>query len=268
MTRATSKNDISPVGQVFESRQPFITDDFSSLPNIRPETAALGLKAAIFLPILYGNTCQGVIGTGRTQPNYPFDEEDINFGGLFAKLAAVALDNAQLHHTLREEAIRDPLTGLFNRRFMQEALTQEVMKAKRTSRPLAVVMFDLDHFKHLNDAFGHDAGDEALRRLSLLLKTTIRGSDIACRYGGEEFTLILPEASLTDASLRMEQLRQNLKALTIRHQGKSIGQLSGSFGVAIYPNHGSTGEALLKSADEALYRAKQAGRDRVIAASI
>jgi len=190
----------------------------------------------------------------------------------------LALDNAQLHHNLREESIRDPLTNLFNRRFMQEALSQEVLKAKRTSRTLAVVMFDLDHFKNLNDTFdhfknlndtfGHDAGDEALRQLSLLLKTTIRGSDIACRYGGEEFTLILPEASLTDASLRMEQLRQNLKALIIQHQGKSIDRLSGSFGIAMYPNHGLTSEALLKSADEALYQAKQAGRDRVIVTSI
>jgi len=268
ITRGSGENDTSPAWQVFESREPFITDDFSALPNIRPETAALGVKAAILLPILYGDTCRGVLGTGRTQPNYPFNEEDINFGGLFAKLAAVALDNAQMHNTLREESIRDPLTGLFNRRFMQEALAQEVMKANRTSRSLAVVMFDLDHFKRLNDTFGHDAGDEALRRLGLLLKTTIRGSDVACRYGGEEFTLILPEASLSDAVQRMEQLRQDIKTLAIRHQGKSISHLSGSFGIAVYPNHGSTDEALLKSADEALYRAKQTGRDRVIAASI
>ncbi len=266
MTNIGGRKDISPVWQVFESREPFITDDFSSLANIRPETAALGVKAAIFLPILYGETCRGVLGTGRTQPNYPFDKEDINFGGLFAKLAAVALDNAQMHRTLREESIRDPLTGLFNRRYMQEALTQEVLKAKRTSRPLAIVMLDLDHFKRLNDTFGHDAGDEALRRLGLLLKTTIRGSDIACRYGGEEFTLILSEASLIVALQRMEQLRQDIKSLTIRYQGKSIDHLSGSFGIAVYPKHGSTSETLLKAADEALYRAKQAGRDRVIAA--
>jgi diguanylate cyclase (GGDEF)-like protein len=266
MTRGGGESDRSPAWQVFESREPFITSDFSSLPNIRPETAALGIKAAMFLPILYGESCRGVLGTGRTQPNYPFEQEDINFGALYTKLAAVALDNVQMHQILREESIRDPLTGLFNRRYMQEALTQEIMKAKRNSRPLAVVMLDLDHFKNLNDTFGHDAGDEALRRLGLLLKTTIRSSDVVCRYGGEEFTLILPETSLNDTLQRMEQLRQDIKALTIRHEGKSIDHLSGSIGIAMYPQHGLTAEALLKSADEALYRAKRGGRDQVVAA--
>jgi diguanylate cyclase (GGDEF)-like protein len=258
--------DKSPVWQVFESREPLITKDFSALPNIRPQTTALGINATILLPLLTTDTCQGVLGAGRLKPDHPFSEEDIRFGSLFARVATLTIDNAQLHESLRQESIRDPLTGLFNRRFMQEALARELLKAERNSHPLSVVMFDLDHFKRVNDTFGHDAGDGALRLLGTLLKTKIRGSDIACRYGGEEFTLILPEATVNDVLQRMEQLGRDVKNLVIQHQGKPIGQLTGSFGIAVFPKHGTTGDALLKAADEALYRAKQAGRDRVIVA--
>jgi diguanylate cyclase (GGDEF)-like protein/PAS domain S-box-containing protein len=258
--------DKSPVWKVLDSREPFITADYSSIPNLRPQTVALGIKAGMLLPLLTTETCQGVLGTGRLQPNNPFSDEDIRLGGLFARVAGLTIDNAQLHEMLRQESIRDPLTGLFNRRFMEEALAKELNRADRTTRPLAVVMLDLDHFKSINDTFGHDGGDKALRRLSLLLKASIRGSDIICRYGGEEFTLILPDASLTDALLRMEQLRKDIKQLAIQHQGKSMNRFTGSFGIAVFPEHGSTGETLLKAADEALYRAKQSGRDQVLTA--
>jgi diguanylate cyclase (GGDEF)-like protein len=264
--RIAGPDDYNPVWQVYETREAFVTADYSTLPNIRPQTAALGLKAAVFLPIEDGKACQGVLGTARFKPAFPFDEDDISFGKLFSKLVGVALDNAQLHETLRQESIRDPLTGLFNRRFMQEALTRELHRVERSAQPLTVVMLDLDHFKNINDRYGHDAGDETLRRLGLLLKLQIRGSDIACRYGGEEFAFILPEASLNDTIRRLEQLRRDIKQLTFRHQAKLIGNLSGSFGIAVYPQHGSTGEQLLKAADEALYRAKQAGRDCIMAA--
>jgi diguanylate cyclase (GGDEF)-like protein/PAS domain S-box-containing protein len=265
-TRLAAPDDHSTVWQVYKSREPFVTADYSALPNIHPHMAALGVKAAVLLPIEYGKDCQGVLGTARFRPAYPFDEDDISFGKLFSKLVGVALDNAQLHETLRQESIRDPLTGLFNRRFMQEALTRELHRVERGAQPLAVVMLDLDHFKNINDRHGHDAGDETLQRLGLLLRLQIRGSDIACRYGGEEFVFILPEASLNNTIRRMEQLRQDIKQLAIRHQAKLITGLSGSFGIAAYPQHGSTGEQLLKAADEALYRAKQAGRDCIMTA--
>jgi len=258
--------DKSPIWKVFDSREPLITTDYSALPNLRPQTVALGIKAGMLLPLLTTETCQGVLGAGRSQSDVPFNDEDIRLGGLFARVAGLTIDNARLHEKLRQESIRDSLTGLFNRRFMEEALAKELNRADRTTHPLAVVMLDLDHFKSINDAFGHDGGDKALRWLSLLLKASIRGSDIICRYGGEEFTLILPDASLTDALQRMEQLRKDIKQLAIRHQGKSMNQFSGSFGIAVFPENGSTGEALLKAADEALYRAKQAGRDQVMTA--
>jgi diguanylate cyclase (GGDEF)-like protein len=266
--KITGKRDKekSPIWKVFDSHEPLITTNYSALPNLRPETVAFGVKAGMLLPLLTTETCQGVLGAGRLQSDQLFNDDDIRLGGLFARVAGLTIDNAQLHEALRQESIRDPLTGLFNRRFMEETLAKEINRADRTTHSLAVVMLDLDHFKSINDTFGHDGGDKALRRLSLLLKANMRGSDIICRYGGEEFTLILPDASMLDAFQRMEQLRKDIKQLVIQHHGKSMDQFSGSFGIAVFPEHGSTGETLLKAADEALYRAKQSGRDRVLTA--
>ena len=255
-----------PAWQVFTSREPFVTENFSALPNLRPQFSSLNLKAVLMLPLLYGDVCQGVIGSARLKPDYSFDEDDMRFGILFSKLAAIALDNAQLHETLRQESIRDPLTGLFNRRYMEETLNRELNRAQRYGQPFVVVMMDLDHFKRINDVFGHDAGDEALRKLGLLLSKYFRGSDTACRFGGEEFTLILPGATLRDAVNRMEELRKDIKQVAILRDRKSAAQLSASFGLASFPLHADSADQLLKLADQALYRAKELGRDRVVTA--
>jgi diguanylate cyclase (GGDEF)-like protein/PAS domain S-box-containing protein len=177
---------------------------------------------------------------------------------------ALALANLRLRETLRSQAIRDPLTGLFNRRYLEETMERELNRVKRQKLPLGVIMMDLDHFKQYNDAFGHSAGDELLSALGTLLKTHIRGEDIACRYGGEEFLLILPGASMEIALERAESLRQAAKVMHQHYQGLKPTSLS--LGVAVYPDHGNTGPQLIQSADVALYRAKKAGRDRVAAA--
>jgi diguanylate cyclase (GGDEF)-like protein len=127
-------------------------------------------------------------------------------------------------------------------------------------------MLDLDHFKTFNDTFGHDAGDTLLQSVGVFLSKSIRADDIACRYGGEEFVLILPNASLKDTELRAEKLRASVKALNIMHQGKPLGVVTISAGVAAIPQHGSAPTQLMARADGALYRAKKAGRDRVIVA--
>jgi diguanylate cyclase (GGDEF)-like protein len=127
-------------------------------------------------------------------------------------------------------------------------------------------MLDLDHFKMFNDAYGHAAGDILLRELGAFLQSRVRMEDIACRYGGEEFTLIFPEASLADTRQRAEQLRADVKHLTVQHRGQPLGGLTLSLGVAIFPDHGANGEAVLQAADAALYRAKREGRDRVVVA--
>ncbi|MHB9074214.1 MAG: diguanylate cyclase [Desulfobaccales bacterium] len=178
---------------------------------------------------------------------------------------ALALANLKLRETLRSQAIRDPLTGLFNRRYMEETLDRELKRSTRTGSPLAVIMMDLDHFKDYNDTFGHNAGDELLSALGNLVKSEIRGEDIACRYGGEEFLLIIPGTSMEVALERAELLRLAVKEMHVPYQG--LKPITLSLGVAVYPAHGSTGLDLILAADTALYQAKRAGRDRVIAAA-
>ena len=183
-----------------------------------------------------------------------------------AEHIAMALSNLKLHETLRSQSIRDPLTGLFNRRFMEESLELELRRAIRNQRPLGVIMLDLDRFKHFNDTYGHEAGDTLLRELGILLQTNIRGEDIACRYGGEEFTLILPEGSAEVIGQRAEALREAIKRLDVLYRGQPLGRISASLGVAIFPEHGRTREALLHAADAALYQSKDAGGDHVTTA--
>lgn len=176
---------------------------------------------------------------------------------------AMALSNLRLHETLRSQSIRDPLTGLFNRRFMEESLELEIRRASRNQRPLGMIMIDLDHFKYFNDNFGHEAGDLLLKELGTLLKGNIRGEDIACRYGGEEFTLILPEGTGTVTRQRAEFFKQAIQRLDVRFRGQPLGKITASMGVAVFPDHGRTAKALIEAADKALYRSKSAGRDRV-----
>lgn len=179
---------------------------------------------------------------------------------------ALALANLRLRETLRSQSILDPLTGVYNRRFMEETLAREIRRAERGQRELSVLIFDLDHFKQFNDTHGHEAGDALLRELGQLLKSSIRGGDVACRFGGEEFVLIIPETNLESARERAEELRQKTRQLTVLHRGQALGVVTMSVGVAAYPQNGDAAEALLRAADSALYRAKSEGRDRVIVA--
>jgi diguanylate cyclase (GGDEF)-like protein len=138
-----------------------------------------------------------------------------------------------------------------------------VRRAARNQRPLGVIILDLDHFKHFNDTFGHEAGDTLLKELGTLLQANIRGEDIACRYGGEEFTLILPEGNLEITRQRANFLCDAIRRLDVQHRGRPLGRITVSMGVAVFPEHGRTGKALLEAADAALYKSKDEGRDRV-----
>jgi diguanylate cyclase (GGDEF)-like protein len=181
---------------------------------------------------------------------------------------ALALANFRLRATLRERSTRDELTGLFNRRYMEDSLDREMRRGIRDGEALGVLMLDLDHFKRLNDAFGHAAGDFALRQVGQFLQANVRAEDIACRFGGEEFVVILPKASAEDTRRRAEALRLGIRSLRTEHGGPTFPTLTMSVGVAAYPQHGATGESLLRAADEALYRAKAEGRDRVVVAGL
>jgi diguanylate cyclase (GGDEF)-like protein len=156
---------------------------------------------------------------------------------------------------------------LFNRRYMEESLEREIHRAARRQSSLGVVMLDLDRFKGFNDAFGHAAGDTLLRELGAFLRGHLRGEDIACRYGGEEFTLILPDADLEQTRMRAEQLRHGIRHLTVQHHGQTLAAITLSLGVAAYPEHGTSSDEILSAADAALYAAKAEGRDRVTVAA-
>lgn len=179
----------------------------------------------------------------------------------------LTLTNLRLREFLREEAIRDPLTGLFNRRYMEESLERESHKATRMHQPISIMMLDLDHFKKFNDANGHEAGDAALRALGQFLRTHIRSEDIACRYGGEEFALILPDMPLAFAAARAETLRKETRSVEIEYRGQIFKGMTISIGVSAFPAHGASGMDALHAADAALYRAKRDGRDRVVVAT-
>jgi len=181
-----------------------------------------------------------------------------------AEQLALSLANLKLRQTLRAQSIRDPLTGLFNRRYMEESIEREARRAERRQKPMGVIMLDVDHFKSFNDQFGHDAGDNLLRELGRLLQDNVRKEDIACRYGGEEFTLILPESSLPNTQRRAEQLRVLVRAQLAPDKNPKISRsVTISLGVAIFPDHGQTAAAAIHAADQALYQAKTQGRDRV-----
>lgn len=180
-----------------------------------------------------------------------------------ASQIALSLASLQLRETLREQSIRDPLTRLFNRRFLEESLERELELAARKKHALSVLFLDLDHFKIFNDTYGHGAGDMVLQSLADLLLSFFRATDICCRYGGEEFAIILPESSLQNAVIRADALRSEVKNLRLRYKKEFLGRLTLSVGVAAFPEHGSTSAELLKIADQCLYESKARGRDVV-----
>jgi diguanylate cyclase (GGDEF)-like protein/PAS domain S-box-containing protein len=188
--------------------------------------------------------------------------------GAFSEQLSLAIANLQLKETLRSQAIRDPLTNLYNRRYMDETLLRELSRAKRKDTQLSVMMIDIDHFKRFNDTSGHAAGDEILKRVAQQLMSGVRREDVPCRYGGEEFALILPDMTLDRALERAEVLRREIEALSVESGGARIGPVTASFGVACYPTHGESGDTLVQQADGALYQAKARGRNRVVSAEL
>jgi diguanylate cyclase (GGDEF)-like protein/PAS domain S-box-containing protein len=177
----------------------------------------------------------------------------------------LSLSNLKLREKLREQATRDPLTGLFNRRHMEDSLSRELHRARRSESQMCIAMLDLDHFKNFNDTFGHQAGDLLLREFGQVLREKLRMSDIACRYGGEEFVIVMPDSSLADTCQRVEEIRVLVKKLEIRYGEQLLGTITISAGIAGTREHGGvTMREFLHAADTALYAAKQAGRDRVV----
>lgn len=226
--------------------------------------------ASFCVPIAARGKTMGIlhVDVGRLSPD---PESEINQKQPLCISAvehiSAALVNLNLLETLWQQAIRDNLTGLFNRRYLDESLPLVLNQAERTGTAVGVIMFDIDHFKDFNDTCGHDRGDVLLRELGLFLNGHIRGGDIIARYGGDEFLAVLPGATLHDSVLRAEELRRKVKDVPAFRTEKLPGGCTLSFGVAAYPEHGRSAGVLLKKADTALYKAKHDGRDRVAAAS-
>jgi diguanylate cyclase (GGDEF)-like protein/PAS domain S-box-containing protein len=221
--------------------------------------------------------CLPMMGQGETLgvlhlefPETAVEEEELarkqRLGITVAGQIALSLASLRLRETLRDQSIRDPLTGLFNRRFMQESLEREIIRARRKNTALSLLFLDIDHFKRFNDTFGHDAGDYVLQSIADLLRHFFRGVDVACRCGGEEFAVILPESLPHHAAIRADQFRAEVKAHKLKYGETRLGPLSVSVGVAAFPEHCVTAEELLKMADQCLYQSKTNGRDQVTVA--
>jgi len=191
------------------------------------------------------------------------DEELFLINGA-SEYVGLAVANLGLREKLREQATRDKLTGLYNRHYVEEWFGLELLRAQRHDRPIAAIMLDIDHFKRFNDSFGHEAGDLVLRELAGVLRRLARQSDVASRYGGEEFLVLLPECPFDAALRKAEQLREEAAKLKLEHNDRALGSVTVSIGVAAFPDHAQEAKALLRCADEALYDAKAAGRNRVL----
>jgi diguanylate cyclase (GGDEF)-like protein len=222
------------------------------------ETTACRVDGYVGFPLVAAGAPVGVIAVADTPAVSP---EDCHAIAAAAALIAISVRNIELFLETREQSLRDELTGCFNRGHALETLNAELQRARRTNAPLSVVMFDIDHFKRINDQLGHLRGDELLRRVGELLPTIVRGSDVRCRYGGDEFLVILPDTPALGAEQVAECIRRQLATLSIAGAGASI-PITVSIGVATAVPSERSANTLIERADEALYHAKRGGRNR------
>jgi diguanylate cyclase (GGDEF)-like protein len=236
-------------------------------PHWMPDGAHRALDGAataapsLCVPMVSQGEVIGLLGV--TAP--PGDEALLEqaFVVTLAEQLGLGISNINLREMLRRQSTVDELTGLYNRRYFDEACRHELYRSERKRTPFALVMIDLDHFKRMNDSYGHDAGDLVLREVAHCVHAGIRSSDIACRYGGEELVLLMPECDADAGSHCADTIRRAIAALELHYRDLALPPVTASFGVAAWPAHGGDMEALLKAADRALYASKRAGRDRV-----
>jgi len=232
-----------------------------------PEGRVEGMSnaEAVCFPMRAGGESIGVLGIpGGTALTL----EDRKAIGAAAALVAIALRNVQLFRETRDHSVRDRLTGCFNREYCLETLQGELRRAKRSTRPLSIVMFDIDNFKRINDELGHLGGDEILRAVGAQLTRVLRSTDVACRYGGDEFVILLPDTNLPGAERVAETLRREIATLALAGTGARVVAVTASVGLATAAPAELDATALIKMADEALYQAKHLGRNRVCAAAV
>jgi diguanylate cyclase (GGDEF)-like protein len=217
------------------------------------------------LPLIIGGDVTGVVHLNSRKPHY-WNIEQITYAESFVDQTAPILSSLNSLRQAEQRAIIDSLTSLYNRRFLFEFMQQQIVQSRRYHHPLSILMLDLDHFKRVNDTYGHESGDLVLKLFALRLKESLRVSDIAARYGGEEFVAVLPNTNLKGALELAEKIRAVTMEVDLSHFLPDLPSISVSIGVACFPNHGTTIEQLQRAADAALYQAKQAGRNRVVSA--
>jgi len=213
-------------------------------------------------PLIFNGRLMGVLQVTDNDHNRVWQENEILLLRTVADQVAVAVNHASLFAQIKQQALTDALTGLFNRRSFELQLEKEVMMAKRTHQSLSLIMLDVDQFKHLNDTAGHEAGDDALRRLADCFRRELRAVDSAARFGGDEFALILPQAYADGALIVAERLRARIEQIEI----PDVGNLTASIGIATVPLNANSRAELFRAADDALYMAKRTGRNRVCVA--
>ncbi len=213
------------------------------------------------IPMMAHGETLGVLHLLRPGNN-ELTEAECGLAAMVGEQIGQSIANLRLRDALKAQSIRDPLTSLFNRRYMEESIERELHRANREQVPVGAIMLDLDHFKQFNDSFGHEGGDAVLRAFSELLGSQTRREDIVCRYGGEEFLILVPGASQVDTEALTQHLVESARKLVVVSRGRELGVVTTSAGIAIYPVHGSSANLLIRAADDALYRAKTAGRDR------
>jgi diguanylate cyclase (GGDEF)-like protein/PAS domain S-box-containing protein len=279
----TAVETFSDWGQTGQGERVFAPDDCWALRRGQPQSFRRGEKGSacrhidmtdvaesLCVPLMALGEAIGIVSLQRMRDPEQQEgalrssgETERRLAAVLAEQVALALGNLKLRESLKNQSICDPLTGLFNRRYMEESLEREFSRASRNKTTVAILMMDLDHFKRFNDTFGHQAGDTLLRTMGDCLKRTTRGQDIACRYGGEEFAVVLTDTTLAGAMQRAEILRQQVKQLSVEYAGQLLGTMTVSMGVALFPDHGTTMGEVLRASDQALYSAKREGRDRV-----
>jgi diguanylate cyclase (GGDEF)-like protein/PAS domain S-box-containing protein len=223
-------------------------------------------KGYLCVPMMAQSEAIGILHL--TEPEHSqLQEAKQELAIAMAEHVAMALSNLRLHETLRNQSIRDQLTGLFNRSFMEESLELELRRAVRTQHPLSVIMLGLDRFQQLNEMLGTEACDSILREAGTMLQANVRKGDIACRYGSQTYVLVLPQSSFDAGRQRAENLRLLIRNLEIKYRNEPPGHITVSLGLAIYPGHGQTVESLLRAAKAALHRAENGGGDCVVVAN-
>lgn len=286
-------------GTVWQTGKPLIVPEYDNWSGRSSGFSYGVIRSIIGMPLILKDEVAGVLGVAHSSEKEKiFSTEDMSVLNRFAEMAVMALQNAQLfekaqteidfrrkteiklrnanqilqlqieriemlQEQLQELAVRDPLTELYNRRYLQETLDLEFAHPERSNLSMAILMMDSDHLKDINDKYGHKAGDDFLVFISKEIQKSIRAGDIACRYGGDEFVMVLTSVTEDIALRRAEKLRKTIASHYILHRNEKV-SISVSIGIAMFPKHGSTREVLLQKADQVLYEAKRMGKNKVL----